>query len=319
MTLKSLRLKLPFIAPAQALKYITFNTCMRDLDAIVQLSALDIRLEPPESPQEGDRYIVRIGALGEWSGQGNCLAVFQDGAWSYFIAAEGWRCWITDKAALYCYYGNEWKSVFPDRLDNLAGVGINASPDSLNRLNLKSEAALFDHDGAGHSVKINKKSSADTASLLFQSNYAGHSEIGLSGDNNLHVKMSEDGQNWVEALSIDAATAEVSIHTKLMQRGHAVLDEDNTPDILCLRGSLGSAEDLDSYTQTGMWHQRLNSRAAAGTNYPAPKAGLLTVVGVSKMVYQTYRIYSEGAPYSDHQYTRGSYLGVWGPWRGIGI
>lgn len=189
----------------------------------------------------------------------------------------------------------------------------------INRLNVKGEAALFDHDGAGHHVKINKKTSADTASLLLQTDYAGHSEIGLSGDNNLHIKMSGDGEDWVEALSVDAVTGDVSIHTTLLQRGHAVLDEDNTPDILCLRGSLGSVDDLDNYGQTGMWHQRLNSRAAAGANYPAPKAGLLTVVGVSNMVYQTYRIYSAtGETYSDNQYTRGSYLGVWGSWRSVG-
>lgn len=319
MTLKSSRLKLPFIAPAQALKYITFNTCMRDLDAIVQLSAIDISLEPPELPNEGERYIVQLGASGIWATHENCLAVFQDGTWSYFVAGSGWRCWIESKAALYCYHNNEWKSVFPDTVDNVSGVGINASPDLINRLNVKGEAALFDHDGAGHYVKINKKTSGDTASLLFQTDYFGHSEIGLSGDNDLHVKMSGDGENWLDALSVDATTGDVSVHTKLTQKGHAVLDEGNTSDILCLRGNLGSVDDLDNYVESGMWHQRLNSRAAAGLNYPAPKAGLLTVVGVSNMVYQTYRVYSAaGETYSDNQYTRGSYLGVWGSWRSVG-
>lgn len=60
-------------------------------------------------------------------------------------------------------------------------VGINASADSTNRLALSSAAALFHHDGDDHRLKINKASAGDTASIIFQSDFSGCTEFGLSG------------------------------------------------------------------------------------------------------------------------------------------
>jgi len=47
---------------------------------------------------------------------------------------------------------------------------------------------------------------SDTASLLFQSGWTGHAEIGLAGDNGLVLKVSPDGGAWTEAMKFDAAT-----------------------------------------------------------------------------------------------------------------
>src|SRR4051812_22504433 len=55
-------------------------------------------------------------------------------------------------------------------------------------------------------VKISKESAAKTASHLFQTNFSGRAELGLTGDDNLHVKVSADGAAWIEALVFAAAT-----------------------------------------------------------------------------------------------------------------
>ena len=46
----------------------------------------------------------------------------------------------------------------------------------------------------------------NTLSLLFQSGFSGRAELGLTGDDDLRVKVSADGGTWREALRIDRST-----------------------------------------------------------------------------------------------------------------
>ena len=84
-------------------------------------------------------------------------------------------------------------------------VGINASADSTNRLSLNSPASLFNHVGNGHQVKVNKNAAGDTASFLFQTNFSGRAEIGTTGDDHFHFKVSPNGSAWTEALVLNTA------------------------------------------------------------------------------------------------------------------
>lgn len=89
-------------------------------------------------------------------------------------------------------------------------VGVNATADTTNRLSVASPASLFNHEGAGHQLKINKAAAGDTASVLFQADFTGHAEFGLAGDNDWHVKVSPDGSAWHEAIVVDRSTGAVS-------------------------------------------------------------------------------------------------------------
>jgi hypothetical protein len=91
----------------------------------------------------------------------------------------------------------------------VALVGVNATADATNRLSVSSPASLFNHEGAGHQLKINKDASSDTASVLFQTDFSGRAEFGLAGDDDFHVKVSPDGSTWHEALVIDRASGAV--------------------------------------------------------------------------------------------------------------
>ena len=213
-------LALPYILAAQAQKHVTHNEAIRALDCLVQLSvASRTRSEPPASPDDGSRYIVASGAGGDWAGQDGKVAAYQDGAWAFYAPKEGWRAWAASESALLVYEAGTWSALPsggegdagdpPTAFDSLTHLGVNATADTTNRLSLKSPASLFDNEGAGHQQKINKKTSGDTASVLYQTNYSGRAEMGLTGDDDYHFKVSPDGSAWYEAIKIDRATGRV--------------------------------------------------------------------------------------------------------------
>lgn len=135
------------------------------------------------------------------------------GGWLFVTPQLGWRAWDKTNAVVVAYDGTGWtqaSAAAPD-LENLSGVGVNATSDAINRLAVASDATLLTHDGSGHQLKINKAASADTASLLYQSNWSGRAEMGLAGNDDFSVKVSDDGATFTEALRIDAATGVVAM------------------------------------------------------------------------------------------------------------
>lgn len=199
-------LKLPYILAAQSQKHVTHNEALRALDAIVQLAVADKDLStPPGSPGEGDRYIVGASPTGSWSGHAMHVAAWQDDAWAFYAPVAGWLAWVDDESQSYLFSGGAWVpapggggSVNPVSL-----VGVNATADATNRLSVASPASLFNHDGAGHQLKINKDAAGNTASVLFQTNFSGRAEFGLAGDDDFHVKVSPDGSTWHEAIVVN--------------------------------------------------------------------------------------------------------------------
>lgn len=209
----SANLGLPFIEAAQAQKHVTHNEALKALDTVVQLAVLDRDFTAaPGSPANGDRYIVAAGATGSWSGKDGEIAAFQDGAWVFYAPREGWLAWVADEDKLVAWGGSTWGevsggggSVNPTPL-----VGVNATADTTNRLSVSSPASLFNHEGAGHQLKINKNLAADTASMLFQTGFSGRAEMGLTGDDDYHFKVSSDGSIWNEAIIINRTTGAVT-------------------------------------------------------------------------------------------------------------
>jgi hypothetical protein len=194
-------LALPFIVAAQAQKHVTHNEALQALDAIVMLSVLDRDLAaPPGSPVDGARYLAGASPAGAWAGQAGKIAAWQDGAWAFYTAKEGWLCWIADEDLALVYDGAAWVS---PGLQNARMVGVGTTADSTNKLAVAAASALFTHVGNGFQIKINKSNLSDTASVLFQNNCSGRAEFGLCGDDDFHVKLSADGSTWVDAMRVD--------------------------------------------------------------------------------------------------------------------
>lgn len=203
MSQSSPNLSLPYIASAQAQKHITHNQALQALDGIVQLSVEGIRDVPPSAgtTDEGASFILGPDASGDWAGKSGHIVSLQNGQWISVTPQTGWRAWNTEAETLLVYKGSEWSSVPIERTDVL---GVNASADNYNRLSVNAPASLFSHDGAGHNLVINKQSGEDTASLLFQSGFVGHAEMGLVGDNAFQIKVSSDGADFHTAMTVNA-------------------------------------------------------------------------------------------------------------------
>ncbi|MCE0506209.1 DUF2793 domain-containing protein [Roseivivax sp. GX 12232] len=206
----SAALSLPFMAPSQAQKHVTFNEALRRLDLVTQLAVTARDLDtPPVAPEEAARYIVGAAPTGDWAGHAREIAEFESGGWRFTPPASGWRAWVVAEARLLVWDGAAWQDLEPE-LQNLPGIGINATSDATNRLALAAPATLFTHEGAGHQLKINKAAAGDTASLLFQTNWSGRAEMGTAGSDAFALKVSPDGASWTDALVIDPATGHVS-------------------------------------------------------------------------------------------------------------
>ncbi len=193
----SANLSLPLIQPSQAQKHVTHNEALMILDAVVQLTVVTQALaSPPADPEEGARYIVGTGGTGAWAGQDNALAVFRGGVWQFLTPQPGWRAFVIETGSDLVWRDGVWQAV---ALDNLGGVGINASADATNRLAVAAAATLLNHEGAGHQLKINKAQAGDTASVLFQTGWSGRAEMGTAGGDAFALKVSGDGAVWATA------------------------------------------------------------------------------------------------------------------------
>lgn len=205
------RLDLPLIQPSQAQKHVTHNEALQVLDGLVQAVLEETGANtPPFEPVTGQLYALGASPAGDWAGQAGRLALRIAGAWLFIAPQEGWRAWDKATARLKVFEAGAWTEIVPD-LANLDGVGIGTGWDATNRLAVASEASLFSHAGAGHQLKVNKAGAGDTASLLFQSNWTGHAEMGLAGDTAFSLKVSDDGAGWFEALRADAGAQTLTI------------------------------------------------------------------------------------------------------------
>ena len=220
---------LPLIQPAQAQKHITHNEALKILDLIVQMTVASRSVAvPPASPADGNSYIVAAGASGAWTGQVGKVANFTGIGWEFHTPRTGWTAWVVDEAAAAVFDGAGWSSA-AENPAVFTELGVSMSADGTNRLAVESPASLFTHDGAGHQLKINKATTADSASVLLQTGGSGRAEVGTTGSDALSLKVSADGTTFAEGLKLTAGpggadvqlagTATASGQTKTVEIG----------------------------------------------------------------------------------------------------
>ena len=199
-------LALPYLAPAQAQKHVTHNEALAKLDTLVQLRVEDFdATQPPAAPVAGQGHALGAGPTGAWAGQDDTLAVWDGTAWIFVTPRPGWRAWGIQPQELRIWDGAGWV-LPPARTDNLDHLGVNAAGDAVNRLAVQSAAVLLSHEGSDHRLKVNKAVAGDTASLLFQTGFSGRAEMGIAGDDDWSIKVSDDGTSWTEAMRFAADT-----------------------------------------------------------------------------------------------------------------
>uniref|UniRef100_UPI002483D136 DUF2793 domain-containing protein n=1 Tax=Chthonobacter rhizosphaerae TaxID=2735553 RepID=UPI002483D136 len=178
-------LKLPLLAADQAQKHVTHNEALEALDGLVQLSvASRTATAPPPAPAAGRRWLVPAGATGAFAGREGQVARYDGTAWAFDAPRDGWILVVEDEGRLLVRLGGDWRDL--------------------------ADFAWLSASGGSARARVNKAAPADTASLLFQTGWSGRAEIGLSGSDQLSVKVSPDGSAWTEALSVDGGTGRVS-------------------------------------------------------------------------------------------------------------
>ncbi|SER03948.1 DUF2793 domain-containing protein [Thalassovita taeanensis] len=335
MSQLSPRVELPYLQPSQAQKHVTHNEALQRLDAVTQLSLQAFsETIPPEPSLAGEMYGIGPGATGGWAGQDGTLAYWDGAAWLFITPQEGWRAWGVTEQELRVWRDNMWQSAV-EMLQNLTMLGIGTSADSSNRLALGAEGALFSHAGAGHRISINKASAEDTASVLFQSGWAGHAEMGLAGDNAFALKISSDGQSWQTALRADPDAEEIALSPAgtprmVLQDGALQVDvpvtgtavqssvKDTSVGRLLKVGAFGlggaaagltAAENLDDIAASGLYYNPLSANTT-DNNYPEASAGSLLVIynGPGACV-QYFTVYG-----ANRTYIRSRVSGGWSDW-----
>ncbi|MFV0279232.1 MAG: DUF2793 domain-containing protein [Rhodoblastus sp.] len=230
----STRLALPFIDAAQSQKHVTHNEALTALDALVHL-AVKARgvVAPPATPAEGDLYLVGSAATGAFAGQAGRVAAFDNGGWAFFSARAGWRAYVETEALFLIFDGADWgdAGLCLQSLQNLSRLGVGAVADAANPVAVKINNALFTAQATGEGgtgdlrMTLNKSASAATVSQIYQTNYSGRAETGLTGDDRFRIKVSADGATWREALNVEPATGLVLLpHTAGQANGLATLD-----------------------------------------------------------------------------------------------
>ncbi len=253
-------LGLRLLSTGQAQKEVTINEALASIDALLNRGAADKDLAtPPAEPDAGLLYIVGAAATGDWAGHEGDIAYY-DQIWRFVAPNEGMVLWVNDEDVLYAYDGSNW--VVAGSGDSVTQLGINATADSGNKLTVKSDAVLFDHNGDHSRVKVNKATSSDTASHLFQVGYSGRAEFGLTGDDHFHLKMSPDGTNWYEALSVSKDNLDVTVQGDIDVKGGLMILEHNVNPLIFFNvpgADPSSSRYRISVTGTGMIYQSRDS------------------------------------------------------------
>ncbi len=217
MTETTPNLVLPELIAAQAQKHVTVNEALRVLDALVQLAVLDRDLAaPPSLPAEGQRWLIAGSPSGAWSGHADEVAAWQDGDWEFYSPQPGWLAYVVDESLLLAWTGSAWvDAITVLSLNNLTLVGVGTTADAANPFSAKLNNVLWVAkalaEGGDGTLrwKMSKENAAGTLSMLFQTAFSGRAELGLTGDDNFHIKVSTDGSTWTEALCIERASGGV--------------------------------------------------------------------------------------------------------------
>ncbi|MCT2539649.1 DUF2793 domain-containing protein [Sedimentimonas flavescens] len=316
MTDTSAILGLPYIMPSQAQKHVTHNEALRHLDVIVQLAVVAFdATTPPAVPVAGTVHALGPGATGAWAGQvAGTLAAYLDGVWNFFAPQDGWIAAAGDDVRAYA--GGEWVRVGATQM--LEGLGIGTTSDATNRLSVAADATLLSHAGAGHQLKLNKAGSGDTCSLLFQSNWAGHAEMGLVGDTDFAIKTSADGVSFTPALRLNAASGIAS--GAAVQSGRT----DATEGRLMAVGAFGlgsmaapGVADLDATDLPAGFYGV--SQSATGTFPAGLPAGSGAVMEILRYSTDFARQILRPAFAAGAVWERLLINGVWGAWRQVGL
>lgn len=241
MTDDSARLGLPYVRAGQLQKHVTVNEALTRLDSLVQTAVASRTASvPPGVVNEGDLFIVGPAPDGAWEGFApDELVRAEFSGWVRIEPTPGMQVTVLDEQVSLLWLDGAWRGL-GEALGGTVRVerlGLGADADAANpfsaRVNKALWAALPVAEGGDGDVRftLNKEGAQNTASLLFQSQWNGCAEIGLTGDDDLRLKVSADGQVWSEAFRVDGENGRVWFTAGAMRQEVVILTADVTVQV----------------------------------------------------------------------------------------
>lgn len=118
------RLGLPYILQGQAQKEVTHNEALNRLDVFVNTLVEGIVDAPPNTPNDGDIYIVSTNPEGIFKDYGNKLAQYTSGSWSFYLPTDWMEVIFRKDGSRMQYDGNGWIESQQTTVTNRNVLGI---------------------------------------------------------------------------------------------------------------------------------------------------------------------------------------------------
>lgn len=111
MTDKTPKINLPYILASQTMKHVTLNEVLNIIDKLINCCVKSrLVTSQPANPNDGDCYIVPIGAIGnEWQNYPvGAIAAYYNLGWTYFLPSEGLSAWLEDQDMSVVFANGNW-------------------------------------------------------------------------------------------------------------------------------------------------------------------------------------------------------------------
>lgn len=174
-------------------------------------------------------------------------------------------------------------------ISNNFGVGV-ASP--ANKFEVSGSSALLSSDTGDFRLALSKKLETDFATLLFQTNHTGHAELGLTNDNNFHIKVSPDGTTFTDAVVVDNTTGHVGIGISVTDYRLEVLSTSTAP---AFRAESTSTIPTVHIQQMGEGHAvRIGHYGTTGIGLLLVHSGSDAVMSLKQGSTEVFKVESNG-------------------------
>lgn len=209
---------------------------------------------------------------------------------------------------------------------------VDATPSTLVKRNSSGQASIANPSANSHIVNklwmdTNVQAAKDYAAALGTD--VATADTIMRRDGSARAKVADPvtggdivNKTYADALGTSSATASTIVRRDANSRFRAALpshDDDVSTkkyvDSFLIPTEIPNAVDLNSYTNPGLYYQSENTEAAAGTNYPAPYAGLLEVMAMGAVfIHQRYTVYGDANLSNQRTWTRRYYNSQWSDW-----
>ncbi|WP_284123730.1 DUF2793 domain-containing protein [Parerythrobacter aestuarii] len=98
---------LPLLFAAQAQKEPIVNEALGRLDALLHLAVSGQSNDPPQSPVEGECWLVGSSPTGSWQGQAERIAAWFANDWLFLEPRDGMLCWNADTSQFH-FHASGW-------------------------------------------------------------------------------------------------------------------------------------------------------------------------------------------------------------------